>query len=199
MRILAVGVLALSMLFVGCTDAEVSRVMSHGEAADGRLEIGEKRLRHDVRDEPIRDRLGVMREGACGHQQRLVGEDLRKHELLLQVRRLLGDDTSGLTDRLEAVMQIGAGHRLGGHSWNRRQLGDGVRIQLLHRLRDCRERLLGQTRFLEQVQRVRPRSLGPAQAFRNDEIEQRSYMGLLCPARMVDRRFNGSRGSFDEK
>ena len=124
------------------------------EAPDGRLEIGEKRLRQEVRDEPIRHRFGILREGACGHQQRLVRRHSWKQEFLFQARRLVGDDARCLTDRREAGRQVRACHRLGAGSLHRRQRGDGVRAQLLHRLPDCREPLVRQTRCREQV-RVR--------------------------------------------
>ena len=48
---------------------------------------------------------------------------------------------------------------------NRRQLGNGVGGQLLHRLGNCRERLPGQTRFEEQVSMCGPEITDPHKHF----------------------------------
>jgi hypothetical protein len=78
MRTLAVGAMVLSMFCVGCTDAEVSRVMSYGDPQhvrfySGGLLVGEWTSTGQVLNEGQSDGYAFT-DGATGQLVRVSGE-----------------------------------------------------------------------------------------------------------------------------
>jgi len=71
------------------------------ETVHERVQVGDTRHRHAMRDELAGQRFDVSREFASGREQPLVRGLSGHRELLAQSRRILGQHTRRLADRLE--------------------------------------------------------------------------------------------------